>query len=145
MQLLELIRTRAGDPEVVTLAAPALAAVLRTWPSQTAATFAKVGLLDLLAAAIEQQRRMHVDQVLSLGGQGAGRLSDQGMHTYHQPQPRLLTSLGLTTGIWPPETVGIIGAVIWVCNSGAASERPCNLHTNPECSRNSPSFDTGLA
>ena len=63
-QLLELIRTRVGDPEIVSLASPALAAVLRTWPSQTAATFAKTRLLDMLAAAIEQQRLMHVDQVL---------------------------------------------------------------------------------
>ncbi len=63
VQLLELIQKRAGDPEVVSLSAPALAAVLRTWPSQTAATFAKCRLLDLLADAIEQQRRMHADQV----------------------------------------------------------------------------------
>ena len=62
-QLLELIRTRTGDPEVVSLASPALAAVLRTWPSQTAATFAKTRLLDLLSAAVDQQRRMHADQV----------------------------------------------------------------------------------
>jgi len=48
----------------VSLASPALAAVLRTWPSQTAATFAKTRLLDLLSAAVEQQRRMHADQVL---------------------------------------------------------------------------------
>jgi len=55
------------------LASPALAAVLRTWPSQTAATFAKTRLLDLLSAAVEQQRRMHADQVQTCRSTPSGR------------------------------------------------------------------------
>ena len=55
MQLFELIRSRGTESAVVALAAPALASILRTFPSQTADTCVLADLLGLLAAALEQQ------------------------------------------------------------------------------------------
>ena len=55
LQLFQLLRVRVHEPEVVLLVASALASILRTFSSQTAATCAQCDLLGLLAFVIQEQ------------------------------------------------------------------------------------------